>query len=51
MSLKRRKSLSNYYRQKEIDYIDNSNIIGLKKLPQNRRGNSFFCEALIEVFK
>ena len=49
------KRLRNYCRQKDIDYIDNSNItqdsLGVKKLHLNRKGNSFFCTEFIKVFK
>lgn len=39
--------LRNYYGQKDIDYIDNSNItedfLGLKKVDLSCKGNSFLC--------
>ena len=42
------KRLRNYCRQKDIDYIDNSNItedsLGVMKLHLNRKGNSFFAK-------
>ena len=46
------KRLRNYCRQKDIDYIDNSNItedsLGVKKLHLNRKGNSFFAKKLLK---
>ena len=46
------KRLRNYCRQKDIDYIDNSNItedsLGVKKLHLNRKGNSFFAKHLLK---
>ena len=46
------KRLNNYCRQKDIDYIDNSNItedsLGIKKLHLNRKGNSFFAKNLLK---
>ena len=46
------KRLKNYCRQKDIDYIDNSNItedsLGIKKLHLNRKGNSFFAKNLLK---
>ena len=46
-SLRVKRRLSNYCRQKEIDYINNANMtedyLGLKKLHQNPRGKSFFA--------
>ena len=42
----------NYCHQKDIDYIDNSNItedsLGVKKLHLNRKGNSFFAKNLLK---
>ena len=49
------KRLRNYSRQKDIDYIDNSNTtedsLGVKKLHLNCKGNSFFCKEFVKVFK
>ena len=46
------KRLKNYCRQKDIGYIDNSNItedsLGIKKLHLNRKGNSFFAKNLLK---
>ena len=46
------KRLRNYCRQKDIDYIDNSNIaedsLGVKKLHLNRKGNRFFAKNLLK---
>ena len=46
------KRLRNYCRQKDIDYIDDSNItedlLGIKKLHLNRKGNSFFAKDLLK---
>ena len=46
------KRLKNYCRQKDIGYIDNSNItedsLGIKKLHLNRKGNSFFANNLLK---
>ena len=46
------KRLRNYCRQKDIDYINNSNItedsLGVKKLHLNRKGNSFFTRNLLK---
>ena len=46
------KRLRNYCRQKDIDYINNSNItedsLGVKKLHLNRKGNSFFARNLLK---
>ena len=46
------KRLRNYCRQKDIDYIDNSNItedsLGVMKLHLNRKGNSFFAKNLLK---
>ena len=45
------KRVRNYCRQKEFDYIDNSNItedsLGVKKLHLNRKGNSFSAKNLL----
>ena len=42
----------NYHHQKDIDYIDNSNItedsLGVKKVDLNRKGNSFFGNNLLK---
>ena len=42
--------LKNYCRQKDINYIENSNInedsLGVKKLHLNRKGNSCFAKNL-----
>ena len=52
MLLKLTKDLRNYCRQKEIDYIDNSNItedsLGAKKTHLNSKGNSFFTNYLLK---
>ena len=46
------KRLKNYCRQKDIGYIDNSNItedsLGIKKLHVNSKGNSFFAKNLLK---
>ena len=46
------KRLKNYCRQKDIGYIDNSNItedsLGIKKLHLNRKGNSFLAKNLLK---
>ena len=46
------KRLRNYCRQKDIDFIDNSNItedsLGVKKLHLNRKGNSCFGKNLLK---
>ena len=46
------KRLKNYCRQKDIGYIDNSNItedsLGIKKLHLNRKGNCFFAKNLLK---
>ena len=46
------KRLKNCCRQKDIDYIDNSNVtedsLGIKKLHLNRKGNSFFAKNLLK---
>ena len=46
------KRLNNYCRQKDIDYIDNSNItedsLGIKKLHLIHKGNSFFAKNLLK---
>ena len=46
------KRLRNYCRQKDIDYIGNSNItedsLGVKKLRLNRKGNSCFAKNLLK---
>ena len=46
------KRLKNYCRQKDIGYIDNSNItedsLGIKKLHLNRKDNSFFAKNLLK---
>ena len=46
------KRLRSYYCQKDIDYIDNSNItedsLGVKKLHLNRKGNSSFAKNLLK---
>ena len=46
------KILKNYCRQKDIDYIDNSNwtedLLGIKKLHLNRKGQSFFVKNLLK---
>ena len=46
------KRLKNYCRQKDIDYIDNSDIkvdsLGIKKLHLNGNGNSFFAKNLLK---
>ena len=46
------KRLMNYCCQKDIDYIDNSNItedsLGVKKLHLNRKGNCFFAKILLK---
>ena len=46
------KRLRNYCCQKDIDYIDNSNItkysLGIKKLHLNRKGNTFFAKNLLK---
>ena len=47
--------LRNYCRQKDIDYIDDSNItedsLGVKKLHLNRKGNGFFAKNLLKYLK
>ena len=44
--------LKNYCRQKDINYIENSNInedsLGVKKLHLNRKGNSCFAKNLLK---
>ena len=44
--------LKNYCRQKDIGYIDNSNItedsLRIKKLHLNRKGNSFLTKNLLK---
>ena len=46
------KKLKNYCDQKDIGYIDNSNItedsLGIKKLHLNRKGNCFFAKNLLK---
>ena len=46
------KRLRSYCCQKDIDYIDNSNItedsLGVKKLHLNRKGNSSFAKNLLK---
>ena len=42
------KRLRNYCRQKDVDYIDNSNIIEDSLGILNRKGNSFFAMNLLK---
>ena len=47
--------LKNFYSQKDIDYVDNTNInedhLGVKKLHLNKKGNSMFARNFIRYFR